>query len=206
MALVAWRTHRPARAVLMPRRGGVRLARTRHPIPHRPCDAGFGEDGTPSGPSTYGALTNTGAYGSHALTVVCNCGSKVLPLYRCPTCASRAKAVYTNLPVGGAYRGYGATQAAFAMECSWTRWPRDSGIDPVELRRRCHIRDGRELAGVRGAGRGAGGGASRRSARGLAECLERGAQAIGWSGEARAAAAPGRDPGPACCAGWACAP
>jgi len=50
-------------------------------------------------------LMNTGAYGSHALTVACNTGSKVLPLLRCDNIKFHARSVYTNLPVGGAYRG-----------------------------------------------------------------------------------------------------
>ncbi|MCK4983180.1 MAG: molybdopterin-dependent oxidoreductase, partial [Victivallaceae bacterium] len=78
-------------------------------------------------------LSNTGAYGSHALTVACNCGSKTLPLYPCDNVRFRAKTVYTNLPVGGAYRGYGATQAAFALECLMDEIADKLDIDPVEF-------------------------------------------------------------------------
>ncbi len=50
------------------------------------------------------ALENAGAYGSHALTVLANAGSKTLPLLnKIPNLRFTGKGVYTNLPVGGAY-------------------------------------------------------------------------------------------------------
>ena len=61
---------------------------------------------------------------------------------RHPTSGSAARPYYTNLPVGGAYRGYGATQGYFALETAIDVSPPISGIDPVELRRRNHIRTG----------------------------------------------------------------
>lgn len=155
------------------------LSRTRHPIKVS-LDAGFNADGTING-VRMSVLSNTGAYGAHALTVMCNCGSKVLPLYRMSTVAFDAKAVYTNLPVGGAYRGYGATQAAFAMEVFMDEVGEKLGIDPLELRRRNHIMPGESSPVFAALGEGKPGVEQKIGSSGLAECLTRGAEAIGWT-------------------------
>ena len=97
------RTGRPVRLVLS-RSEVFTTARTRHPQIIR-MRTGINNDGTITAVSL-NALMNTGAYGSHALTVVCNTGSKVLPLLnKVSNVEFVARSVYTNLPVGGAYRG-----------------------------------------------------------------------------------------------------
>ena len=154
------------------------LSRTRHAIKVG-VDGGFNEDGTING-MRMRVQSNTGGYGAHALTVMCNCGSKVLPLYRMKTVAFDAKAVYTNLPVGGAYRGYGATQAAFAMECLLDEVAEDLGIDPIELRRRNHILPGEGSPVFAALGEGKPGVEQKIGSSGLTECLTLGAKAIGW--------------------------
>lgn len=154
------------------------LSRTRHPIKVG-IDGGFNEDGTING-MRMRVLSNTGAYGAHGLTVMCNCGSKVLPLYRMRTVAFEAKAVYTNLPVGGAYRGYGATQAAFAMECFLDEVAEDLGMDPIEMRRINHIMPGEGSPVFAALGEGKPGVEQKIGSSGLAECLTLGAKAIGW--------------------------
>jgi putative selenate reductase molybdopterin-binding subunit len=126
-------------------------------------------------------LMNSGAYGAHALTVACNSGSKVLPLYPCDDVKFRARTAYTNLPVGGAYRGYGATQAAFAMECHVDDLADKAGIDPVEMRRLNHIRSGGTSPIFAALGEGKPGVEQSIGSCGLAECIDRGAAAIGWS-------------------------
>ena len=154
------------------------VSRVRHPIRTR-LQGGFNADGTVNG-MRMEVLSNTGAYGSHALTVMCNCGSKVLPLYRMKTVAFDAKAVYTNLPVGGAYRGYGATQAAFAMEIYMDEVAEKLGLDPIELRRRNHIMPGEGSPVFAALGEGKPGVEQKIGSCGLVECLEIGAREIGW--------------------------
>ncbi|HPB99324.1 MAG TPA: molybdopterin-dependent oxidoreductase, partial [Polyangiaceae bacterium] len=154
------------------------LSRTRHAIKVG-IDGGFNEDGTING-LRMRVQSNTGAYGAHALTVMCNCGSKVLPLYRMKAVAFDAKAVYTNLPVGGAYRGYGATQAAFAMECFLDEVAEDLHLDPIEIRRRNHILPGEGSPVFAALGEGKPGVEQKIGSSGLAECLTLGAKAIGW--------------------------
>jgi CO/xanthine dehydrogenase Mo-binding subunit len=155
------------------------LSRTRHPIAVG-IDGGFDAEGRVTG-MRMRVRSNTGAYGAHALTVMSNCGSKVLPLYRMQAVGFEGVAVYTNLPVGGAYRGYGATQSAFAMESFMDEAALALGVDPLELRRRNHIRPGEGSPVFAALGEGKPGVEQKVGSSGLAECLERGARAIGWS-------------------------
>ncbi|MGC4121090.1 MAG: molybdopterin-dependent oxidoreductase [Myxococcales bacterium] len=153
-------------------------SRTRHPMKVS-LEGGFNADGTING-LRMDVLSNTGAYGGHALTVMTNSGSKVLPLYRMKAVAFDAKAVYTNLPVGGAYRGYGATQAAFAMECFLDEVAEKLKLDPVELRRRDHIVSGEGSPVFAALGEGGPGVEMKVGSCGLPQCIELGAKAIGW--------------------------
>lgn len=82
-------------------------------------------------------LSNTGAYGEHGPTTVGLSGHKTLPIY------NKAKAfwfeyevVYTNTMSAGAYRGYGATQGAFAVESAVNELAEKLHMDPIELRRK----------------------------------------------------------------------
>lgn len=54
-------------------------------------------------------------------------------------------AVYTNNPVSGAFRGFGVTQSAFAIEANINQLSEITGIDPWEIRYRNAIRPGQEL-------------------------------------------------------------
>ncbi|MDD5089869.1 MAG: molybdopterin-dependent oxidoreductase [Candidatus Wallbacteria bacterium] len=125
-------------------------------------------------------LSNTGAYGSHALTVMSNAGSKVLPLYRCSNIGFHGKTVYTNLPVGGAYRGYGATQSYFAQECLIDEMAEKLGMDPVDFRLQNHIRTGETSPIFKALGEGREGNEMYIQSCGIIECINLGAQEIGW--------------------------
>ncbi len=153
-------------------------SRTRHPAVVT-MGLGVKKDGTVNAVKM-DVLLNTGAYGSHALTVGCNCGSKVLPLYRSPNIAFNLNSVYTNLPVGGAYRGYGATQAAFPMECIMDEAAVALGMDPIELRLINHIRPGESSPVFKALGEGRAGVEMTIGSCGLDECLKLGSEAIGW--------------------------
>lgn len=56
--------------------------------------------------------------------------------YRCEHVQVRGRAVATNHPPNGAFRGFGAPQAIFAMEVALDGLAGDLGIPPLELRRR----------------------------------------------------------------------
>ena len=125
-------------------------------------------------------LMNTGAYGSHGLTVLCNTGSKTLPLYHCPNVSFSGKTVYTNLPVGGAYRGYGASQGYVAQGIQVDEMAEAIGMDPVEFHKRNHIRIGETSPVFQALGEGREGVEMIIDTCGLDECIDRGAREIGW--------------------------
>ncbi len=177
VAMVTEKTGRPA-LLEFTRKEEFVSARTRHPI-KTILRTGCKKDGTITAIDMF-CLSNTGAYGSHGLTVVCNCGSKVLPLYRCDNVRFKADVVYTNLPVPGAYRGYGATQAAFAMECNVTRMANEIGMDPLEMRKMNHIKVGETSPIFKALGEGGEGVPQSIESCGLDECIDRGRELIGW--------------------------
>jgi CO/xanthine dehydrogenase Mo-binding subunit len=62
--------------------------------------------------------------------------------YYWPNIRIRAKAVATNMPPHGAFRGFGAPQSLFAMERHMDRIARAVGLSPVEIRRRNFLQPG----------------------------------------------------------------
>ena len=81
-------------------------------------------------------LGDTGAYGSHALTVNMVGGFKGLTLYNAPNSRFICDVVYTNTPPAGAYRGYGAMQEQFAIETLMSEIAGDLGIDVVAFKKK----------------------------------------------------------------------
>ena len=62
--------------------------------------------------------------------------------YYWPSIRIRAKAVATNTPPQGAFRGFGAPQSLFAMERQMDRIAGVVGLSPVEIRRRNFLKPG----------------------------------------------------------------
>ncbi|MGA9553648.1 MAG: xanthine dehydrogenase family protein molybdopterin-binding subunit [Candidatus Sulfotelmatobacter sp.] len=62
--------------------------------------------------------------------------------YYWPNVRIRAKAVATNAPPHGAFRGFGAPQSLFAMERHMDRIAQKVGLSPVEIRRRNFLQPG----------------------------------------------------------------
>jgi CO/xanthine dehydrogenase Mo-binding subunit len=62
--------------------------------------------------------------------------------YYWPSIRVRAKAVATNTPPHGAFRGFGAPQSLFAMERHMDRIAQAVGLSPVEIRRRNFLKPG----------------------------------------------------------------
>ena len=177
VAMFALRTNRPV-FFRLSREETFKYGRTRHPIRFR-LQYGVKKSGeiTALGMDT---INNTGAYGGHGLTVMSCCGSKVFPLYRVNNIHFDAKAIYTNLPVGGAYRGFGATQAFFAVESMMDMMAEAIEIDPVEFRKINHIKTGETHPAFAALGEGKDGTPMTIGSCALAECIEKGAKAIGW--------------------------
>jgi putative selenate reductase molybdopterin-binding subunit len=127
------------------------------------------------------ALTNTGAYGSHSFTVAHAIGHKTMGLYRAQAYRFVGDAVYTNRPVAGAFRGYGATQGFFALESFIDELAAEIKMDPLEFRRHNHCQKGDYdpmdyHAGPNGLEPG-----RAFNSFGLTECIERGAKLFGWN-------------------------
>ncbi len=176
-AALALAARRPVK-IRYSREDDIARSRTRHEM-YVTITLGARRDGTLTAIGMK-VLSNTGAYGAHALTVASNCGSKVLPLYPCDNVLFDATIVYTNLPVGGAYRGYGATQAAFAMECALDELAHKLGVDPLTYRQQLHIRSGQTSPIFAKLGEGKAGVQQSIGSCNLEECITRGAAAIDW--------------------------
>jgi len=108
-------------------------SRTRHPqtITYK---TGVDADGILTGQEMR-IVANTGAYGTHGLTVQLVSGLRGLSSYNCPVKRFDCKVAYTNIPVPGAYRGYGAPQALFALEVHMEDIAASIGMDAIEFRR-----------------------------------------------------------------------
>ncbi len=179
VAMVTHRTGRPA-VLEFDREEEFVSSRTRHPMRIR-VRLGATRDGKINAIGM-DVLSNTGAYGTHALTVLSNVGSKTLPLYnKAAHVRFWGEAVYTNLPVGGAYRGYGATQGYFPLETAIDRLAEAIGMDALELRRINHVRSGETSPMFRALGEGREGVDQTITSCVLDECIRVGADHIGWS-------------------------
>jgi CO/xanthine dehydrogenase Mo-binding subunit len=112
---------------------------------------------------------DTGAYADCGPGVAVKIGYSAVGPYRIPHVAVDSRCVYTNLPPAGAFRGFGATQAAWASERATDMLAERLGMDPLELRLRNVLRDGDVFCT----------GETMHDVR-FAECLERAAEAVGW--------------------------
>jgi putative selenate reductase molybdopterin-binding subunit len=177
VALLALRTGKPVRLEFT-REEELRCARFRHPQ-RITMTTGAMRDGTLVANRML-VLADTGAYGSHGLTVQGNTGQKVLPMYPMQHIHFHVDTVYTNNPISGAFRGYGAPQGCFALECQIDEVARELGIDPLELRRRNHIRLGDTDPLSAKLGEGKKGLVRVIRSSGLEEAIRLGGDAIGW--------------------------
>jgi CO/xanthine dehydrogenase Mo-binding subunit len=88
------------------------------------------------------AWLDAGSYNYTSNKVLGNCHLGQAGPYEVPNARVDSHAVYTNAIPGGAFRGFGGPQAAFAAECQMNKLAEALGIDPVEIRRRNALRDG----------------------------------------------------------------
>ncbi|HJZ13831.1 MAG TPA: molybdopterin cofactor-binding domain-containing protein, partial [Stellaceae bacterium] len=80
-------------------------------------------------------VSNTGGYGGHGSETLAAALGSPLTAYRCPNKKADGFAVYTNIVPGGGFRGYGASQSTFAIECAIDELGELLGMDPFEIRR-----------------------------------------------------------------------
>ena len=114
-------------------------SRSRHPMRIK-MKTGVKRDGTITANSMV-ILSDTGAYGCHALTVTGNTGHKSMALYvgdgeyrKSPNIRFYADVVYTNTPPAGAYRGYGVPQGYWPLDRHMEKIARALNLDPIEFR------------------------------------------------------------------------
>ncbi|MCX8010285.1 MAG: molybdopterin-dependent oxidoreductase, partial [Ignavibacteria bacterium] len=178
VALVTWRTNRPSKLIYT-RREVFKSTRCRHEY-RTTFKVGYEVDGKINA-IHMDALENAGAYGSHSLTVLSNAGSKTLPLFnKIENVKFTGKAVYTNLPVGGAYRGYGATEGYFGFGQIIDIICEDTKQDIIEFYKKWTIKPGESSPIFEALGEGKAGTAMTISSSSLIECLDEGAKIFNW--------------------------
>jgi putative selenate reductase molybdopterin-binding subunit len=128
-------------------------------------------------------IGNTGAYGTHGLTVQTVTGLRGLSSYNCDNRMFDCYVMYTNIPVPGAYRGYGGPQALFALEVHMDEIAHELGMDTIEFRKKNWVQAGDPIPIAPLLGEG-----EKDTivdvpvilSCGLNECFEQGMKAIGW--------------------------
>lgn len=171
-ALLARQTRRPVRMEYS-RKECFLGGRSRHPgtIWLR---QGFKRDGTITARAAQ-VVFDSGAYGSHAPGVTAVGASALTSLYRCENVHLEGRAIYTNTPIAGAFRGYGVVQTYYALDIQMDEAAELLGMDPAELKLKNAVREG-DIAPSNHPIVG----------HGLEDCIRRGMQEVGWK-EARAA-------------------
>jgi len=85
---------------------------------------------------------DTGAYASLGEEVMERATTHSTGPYEIPNVSADCYAMYTNNPPAGAFRGFGVTQATFAIESMMDMVANELGVDPIELRRMNALREG----------------------------------------------------------------
>jgi xanthine dehydrogenase molybdenum-binding subunit len=138
-ALAAWLLQRPVKCTLS-REESFAIHPKRHPV-RIEAWAGCGSDGLLTALRVR-AVGDSGAYASVGMKVLERAAGHASGPYHVPAIDVRATAVRTNNPVCGAFRGFGANQAQFAMEGMLDRLAEQAGIDGWEIRKRNVIHPG----------------------------------------------------------------
>lgn len=138
-ALLAKCCRRPVKMEFTRRETFV-AGRSRHPFKLW-LRQGFRNDGTLVAREMK-VVYEAGAYGSHSPGVTNVGTASATSLYRCENVRLEGRAVYTNTPIAGAFRGYGVVQTYYAMDIQMDEAAERLGIDPAELKLRNAVRDG----------------------------------------------------------------
>lgn len=168
-ALLAKQCRRPVKMEFT-RRETFIAGRSRHPFRMR-LRQGFRKDGTLVARDMK-IVFESGAYGSHSPGVTNVGTASATSLYRCENVRLDGRAVYTNTPISGAYRGYGVVQTYYALDIQLDEAAEKLGIDPVEMRLKNAVREG----DIAPSGHPIVG-------HGLEACISHGAKAFDWGGK-----------------------
>ena len=138
-ALAAWLLGVPVKCTLS-REESFLMHAKRHPI-RLAYEASCDTDGRLTAVRVR-AIGDSGSYASVGMKVLERAAGHASGPYRVPNIDVEAIAVRTNNPVCGAFRGFGANQAQFAMEGVLDRLAALVGISGWEIRKRNVIRPG----------------------------------------------------------------
>ena len=139
LGLVTLRTGQPSRMVYS-RRESMASTTKRHPA-KMTARAGADRAGRLTAMRFDGDF-DTGAYSSWGPTVAVRVPVHASGPYRVANYHAEARAVHTNGPVSGAFRGFGVPQAAVLQETLFDDLALAAGIDRLEFRRINALRDG----------------------------------------------------------------
>ncbi len=142
-ALLAWKSGKPVK-IIYDRAEDMAATTKRHPsrTRHR---TGVSRDGKLLAMEIDFTLDG-GAYETLSPVVLSRGTIHAAGPYHCPNVRIRSRAVATNAPPHGAFRGFGAPQSVFALERHLDRVASAVGLAPEELRRRNFIHEGQALA------------------------------------------------------------
>jgi aldehyde oxidoreductase len=138
-ALAAWLLKQPVKCTLS-REESFRMHAKRHPI-EMEYTAGCDADGRLVALKVR-AIGDSGAYASVGMKVLERMAGHASGPYHVPNIDVEAIAARTNNPICGAFRGFGANQAQFAMEGVLDRLADKCGIDGWTIRSRNVIKPG----------------------------------------------------------------
>ena len=138
-ALAAWYLQQPVKCTIS-REESLRMHPKRHPI-QLEYWAGCDADGKLTA-LRMRAIGDSGAYASVGMKVLERAAGHASGPYHVPNIDVHAVAVRTNNPICGAFRGFGANQAQFAMEGVLDRLAEKVGISGWEIRKRNVIHPG----------------------------------------------------------------
>jgi len=138
-ALLAMKSGRPVK-IVYDRLEDMTATTKRHPSRTRHRTA-VGKDGKILG-GEIDFTIDGGAYATLSSVVLSRGTIHAGGPYYWPNIRIRGKAVATNAPPHGAFRGFGAPQSLFAMERHMDRIAQAVGLSPVEIRRRNFLKPG----------------------------------------------------------------
>ena len=141
-ALIAWLTGKPVK-VRFTRPESILVHPKRHPMDMEYW-VGCDENGKITAMKAT-IVADTGAYASLGGPVLQRACTHAAGPYNYEDIDIDGKAVYTNNPPAGAFRGFGVCQSCFAMEQSLNKLAEMVGISPYEIRIRNAIRPGQTL-------------------------------------------------------------
>jgi CO/xanthine dehydrogenase Mo-binding subunit len=143
LALAAWKLNRPVKTIWS-REESMLNHHKRHPIKMW-ARWGATRDGRIVAVEAR-AVGDAGAYNYTSTKVLGNTNLTITGPYDIPNIQVDTYAVYTNNIPCGAFRGFGAPQAAFCAEGQMSRLAVALGMDPLELRLKNSVREGSILS------------------------------------------------------------